>query len=82
VTDELTPQMIAEYDQALKLSDEFFGALVASYMENRAKDALNGFPEAVSVLACSFFLKEQLTHAECASALAAAILRAIAGDQW
>lgn len=71
---ELPAAAIAEYDQALKQSEQFLASLVASYRWNRAKDMKVGYPEAVSVVACSMFLADDLSHQEVASALAVAIL--------
>lgn len=74
MSEPVSPQAIAEYDQALSSSEGYLSYLVSMFIEERNQSAAEGFPEAVSVVGLSVFLTEKVPHDACASALAVAIL--------
>jgi hypothetical protein len=71
---ELPAHSIAQYDQALKESEDLFADLILVYKHMRSVQDKAGLPEAVTVVGCSQWLAEEVTHEACASALAVAIL--------
>lgn len=74
MSEPVSPQAIAEYDQALSSSEGYLSYLVSLFIDERKKNEAKGYPEAVTVVGCSVFLSEEVPHEACASALAVAIL--------
>ncbi len=73
MADDITPDMIAEYDQCYAAATESLGHLVLWFVGNRHRDSKDGLPMAVSVVVAAQTLAHDMTSEELASALVIAL---------
>lgn len=70
----LSPQEIAQYDQALADTERFLREMVTAYTNARAIDARNGVPEAVSVMALNSEIGDSFPAESLSSVLSVAVV--------
>lgn len=71
---ELTPQQVAEFDQAYAESVDMLTNLVASYMALAAESKADGCPDQIIIMALADTLARHWMQAQLVSALTAAVV--------
>lgn len=74
---EITPEMIAAYDQALAEAHDLLEGIVMNYVTARAMDANEGIPEAATVVNMAVAFADIFDREVTATALASAVVKLV-----
>lgn len=68
------PATLAYYDQALAMSADYLEMLIDTYRRQVGRNCAEGWPEVMTVVACSIWLRQQVPKEAMASALAVSLM--------